>query len=349
MVNLVTHTSENLVVDSSSTESIPLNLGYSKVSGLGKLSCIEPKGKFPKRMDVLRKLKRLIVQGDRSFDNADYLEAEKSYRAALSQAELLGEAELIASCCNLIGGCLGNQGRHREALAYFGRVVELCPEFPAAWWNQAIALQNLGKSEEALLCLDRILALGVKDANAWHVKGTILYNLRQYEDALGSFIKALDLVPDSGIAWLNRGLTLLRLQRFEEAATAFEQAYGFPKTIGNDKTALYAAWSYALILNALQAELSRDPESVEYWADYWGDVKERAKEDRLDSVMEDIIAKLRVDANLPERNKRAFLKVERKLRRMENPLYRLKALRDSISRKWPEGISAVEAIREDRD
>ena len=345
MVNLITYGSKNMVSDAPPVEIIPLNMGYFKSSGLGELSSIKPKGKSPKKIELFNKVKHLIIQGRESFDKGDYLEAEKACRLALTQAELLTERKLIASCCDLIGACLGSRGRHEEALVYFGRAVELYPEYVAAWWNQTIALGNLGKDEEALFCLDRILALGAENADAWHIKGIIQYNLQRFEEALESFNKALELVPNSGIAWLNKGLTLFWLHRLEEAVATFEQAYSFSKTLGNRKTELYAGWSSALLLGATEAH--KDLESVEYWADYWGDVKERAKEDGLASVMEERITMMK--EKFPEKELRAFFKIEKKLHRMEDPLYRLKALRDSISRKWPKGLSAVEAIREDRD
>ncbi|MBF8303890.1 MAG: repeat:TPR repeat [Dehalococcoidia bacterium] len=347
MVTLITHGSKNIALDAPPVESIPLNMGYSKIRGLGELSSIKPKCKLPKGIELFNKLKQLIIKGDESFDNGDYLEAEKAYKAALTQAELLTERKLIASCCNLIGACLGSRGRHEDAMVYFGKAVELDPEYVAAWWNQTIALGNLGKDAEALTCLDRILALGAENADAWHIKGIIQYNLQRYKQALESFNKALELVPNSGIAWLNKGLTLLRLERFEEATTAFEQAYRFPEMVRNSKTELYTGWSYTLLFGALQAQLAKDLDMVEYWADYWGDVKERSKEDGLAPVMEERITMMK--EKLPEKELRAFFKIEKKLHRMEDPLYRLKALRDSISRKWPKGLSAVEAIREDRD
>lgn len=347
MVNLIIHGSKNIVSDAFPVESIPLNMGYSKISGLGEFSSIKPKSKLPQGIERFNKLKQLIIKGDERFDNGDFLEAEKAYKAALAQAEILAVDKLIAYCCNQIGASLGNQGRHEEALVYFGKAVNLYPEYVSAWRNRAAALVIIGRDEEALSCIERVLELGAEDVEIWHNKGNTLYNLQRYEDAFNSFNKALELYPNSGISWRNKGFTLLRLLRFEEATKTFEQAYNFPQTIGDDKGQLYMGWSYALLYGALQAQLAKDLDMVEYWADYWGDVKERAKEAGFDSVMEEIMSSFM--AKLPEKKLRAFSKIERKLRHMEDPLYRLRALRDSISRKWPEGLSAVEAIREERN
>ena len=281
MVNLTTYKSNNSILDKLTVGNMPIDIGYSITGVSVQLDLLnKQKGKSPKEIEFIKKLKQLIIKGSESFEKGDYLEAEKIYKAALAQ-------------------------------------------------------------------INSIIMLGAGDAGVWHIKGLIQYILREYADALHSFNKALKLHPDSGRMWLYKGLTLVPLQKFEEATDAFEQAYRYPEIGGNNKTALYAGWSDALLFGALQAQLSRDSELVEYWADYWGDVKERGKEDGFDSVMEEILT--RIKEKLPEKELRAFLKLEKKLRRMEDPLYRLKALRDSISRKWPKGLSSVEAIREDRD
>jgi len=84
-------------------------------------------------------------------------ESERAFRKAneLQRGAICTLRELVR--------CLGEQGKHREALPYAREAVEVHPLDAGAWGNLAMCLIQCGEREEARLSIDEAIALDPQD------------------------------------------------------------------------------------------------------------------------------------------------------------------------------------------
>jgi len=122
------------------------------------------------------------------------------------------------------GVSLDELGRHEEAIACYGKALEIDPRDVNTWSNKGTALGALGRHEEAISCLDKALQLDPESAPAWSNKGSALDSLGRYEEALACFAEALRADPQNAVLWHNKGKSLYALARYEEAVTYFDKS-----------------------------------------------------------------------------------------------------------------------------
>jgi len=68
------------------------------------------------------------------------------------------------------GWSLGNLGKHREAITYYDRALEIDPDYVYALNNKGWSLYNLGKYREAITYYDRALEIDPDDVDALNNK-----------------------------------------------------------------------------------------------------------------------------------------------------------------------------------
>lgn len=97
-----------------------------------------------------------------------------------------------------------DEGNYVRAIEYYGRTVELDPEYGYAYNNRAWAYYFLGRYDEALADLDRALKLGPVDAPAYYGRGVVYEQLGRYEEAVGDYTSAIEFDPGYALAYNNR-------------------------------------------------------------------------------------------------------------------------------------------------
>lgn len=145
---------------------------------------------------------------------------EQKYKESLSKEKSLRKAKEW----NQKGNELSEQGKYKEALAFYEKAIEIKPDFFVAWWDRGFALNELGKYEEALKSYDKALEIKSDFYHAWWGRGFTLNDLKRYEEALESYDKALEIKPDYSLAWSGRGTTLEKLEKYEEALESYDKA-----------------------------------------------------------------------------------------------------------------------------
>jgi tetratricopeptide (TPR) repeat protein len=242
------------------------------------------------------------------------------------------------------GVTLANLGRHEEALSSYDEAIRLEPDFAEAWYNKGVTLGQLGRDEEAVSCYDEAIRLNRDYAQAWNNKGTMLGKLGRYKEALSCFDDAAKLKPDHTEAWYNKGLTLSSLGRYEEALSCFDEAI----RLGLD---LAEPWYEKVILTleqGLESVASRNMKQAEEGALELVELRKEADKDGMAQVVDEAV--LEFKGGLSRRELKLFDEFELMLTvlSIEDPLERWKTLAEKIGEKWPKGVSAVEAIRKER-
>jgi Flp pilus assembly protein TadD len=111
-----------------------------------------------------------------------------------------------------LGEIAMEQGRGKEALGHYQRVVELSPDFTGAWTDLATTYKKLGNFEEADASFRHALALEPDNEDLIWNLGELYLDDKKYDTAIQIFEDALENNPDSaelnmflGSAYLESG------------------------------------------------------------------------------------------------------------------------------------------------
>jgi tetratricopeptide (TPR) repeat protein len=122
------------------------------------------------------------------------------------------------------GNALSDLGRKEEAIRSYDQAVEIKPDYHAAWYARGNALSDLGRKEEAVQNYDKAVEIKPDYHRAWNHRGNALSDLGRKEEAVQNYDKAVEIKPDYHAAWYNRGLALSDLGRKEEAVQSYDKA-----------------------------------------------------------------------------------------------------------------------------
>ena len=124
----------------------------------------------------------------------------------------------------LLGACLGAQGRHGEALDCIDRAFRAKPPTAAGLHNRAQALLALGRAQEARGDLDRALALDPRSVPAWTALARALESLGERPGAERAYREAARFGPASAAPAYNLARFLHESGRTEEAIAGYRRA-----------------------------------------------------------------------------------------------------------------------------
>ena len=125
---------------------------------------------------------------------------------------------------NLLGASLQGQGKLQEAVESFDKVIELKPDYAAAYSNRGAVLKELGQLEKAVENYNQAIQLQPDLAETYSNRGIALQELEQLVEAVESFNKAIQLKPDYTEAYSNRGATLQKLGQLDQAVENYDKA-----------------------------------------------------------------------------------------------------------------------------
>lgn len=128
------------------------------------------------------------------------------------------------------GAALLGQGRWREAIDVYRRILSKRPDLADCWYNLGFALKASGRYEAALKAYGEALARGVEGPEEVHLNRAVIFadHLRRDEAAFEELRAALRLKPDYAPALLNLGNLHEERGQRDDAAAAYERLLGLP-------------------------------------------------------------------------------------------------------------------------
>ncbi|MFH1560678.1 MAG: tetratricopeptide repeat protein [Chloroflexota bacterium] len=238
---------------------------------------------------------------------------------------------------------------YEKALRIFSRLSEGRERSFLIELGKALAFNGLGQWEEAIGTFRGMLGLG-DDKEVLLQIGMAQQRLGQYDDALDTFDQVMERWPDDADVWVFRSAPLVSLGRVQEARESLEEAYLRRHTYS--PSVIWSLYFYGAMLSlrlgvsSVEARSLPDLETATKAFIMW---RERARLDNQVAAFEEAeaAAKEKLATEQSEAYEEFMLSV--RLGSIEDPFDRWKELGKEISKVWPKGVSAVEAIREQRD
>lgn len=174
------------------------------------------------------------------------------------------------------------------------------------------------------------------------------------EEALQTSNRALKNKDQSTSGWTLKAAALVRLERFEEACHAFNQAYLMKSSVdapqGAYPQAIFKGWSGCALLWCLKGIIQQGLKTAQAGVEEYLRVLEHAQAEGLENAVMTPLAQ-ETPETLPEELQEALeeLEVMVRLLSIKDPFDRWRELTKEISKVWPKGVSAVDAVREQRE
>ena len=181
-------------------------------------------------------------------------------------------------------------------------------------------------------------------------KAWLLFRQGRGEDGLQQYEEALR-IKEAPSTWASKGMDLLQAERLDEAFDAFRNSYSLREGFGPQKQAhlenLIGAWSVAALLRCLSGILEQDFREAEKGVFEYIELLDKTKKDKLEYM----VLSLEVAQPVPGDIKAGLEELELMVRLLsiKDAFERWRAFTKEISKVWPEGVSAVDAIREQRE
>lgn len=152
---------------------------------------------------------------------------------------------------------LHRQGRRREAIDAYRRLLEAEPGLTDCWYDLGYLLKAEGQYDAALAAYGEALARGVRNPEEVHLNRAVIYadHLRRDDDAERELRAALIIEPDYLPAMLNLGNLHEERGRRDEALANYERALSAEYAAPDDRTTALRAEALARIAHL------RPPES----------------------------------------------------------------------------------------
>ncbi len=247
------------------------------------------------------------------------------------------------------GAAALKDGQYERALSIFER---LSKEAGRSFWSEsgrAFALRKLGRLEEAIRAFRGALGFDF-DKEVLRMVGVTEGSLGRHNDALATFKEVIERWPDDVKVWMDRSAPLTNLARCQEADESLEKAHARRRQLSaGDVGLLYylgALVSLALGVSSIQRRWLPDLEAATNTFMKW---RSRARRDRQSAAFEEAVEEMKkAELSQDDRNALEEFLLSVRLSSIRDPFKGWQALSREISKGWPEGVSAVDAIREQR-
>ena len=167
----------------------------------------------------------------------------------------------------LLGEILSAQGRHTDAIAVLGAVVEKWPNAGSAHFCLGNALHSAGQYAEAAEHLRRTTELQPHFAGGHCNLGLALEKLEKRDGAIHAYERALLLQPNLAEARANLGTALLNTNKPGDAVFHLRQAVGLNPTVADNHfflgVALQKCGADVEAAESFKAAIARKPDFVE--------------------------------------------------------------------------------------
>jgi len=176
------------------------------------------------------------------------------------------EATTAEAWCDL-AAVLREQGKLADAVARYGRAIDLDPDYAKAHLKLGDVLAEQGNLHEALACYRRVLVLKPDHAWALNNLANVLGELGKLDEAIAHYRLALTHRPGYPEAHYNLGNALLQRGRPNEAAAHYIRALALKPSFADAHYCLSGVFSrqghLENAISACQRALALDPDLLE--------------------------------------------------------------------------------------
>ena len=181
-------------------------------------------------------------------------------------------------------------------------------------------------------------------------KALLLCQVGDIENGLNLYDEALE-VRETPSTWALKGTGLLQVDRIDEAFEAFQKAFELREEFGPQEQEylndLIFTWSASALLRGLYGILEQDVSEAQKGVEEYLIVSSKAKDEGFGASVMPPAVKESVPIDLKDAVDELELMV--RLLSIKDPFEGWREFSKEISKAWPKDISAVDAIREQRE
>ncbi|MCF8082919.1 MAG: tetratricopeptide repeat protein [Deltaproteobacteria bacterium] len=124
---------------------------------------------------------------------------------------------------NILGGAFAQKGEWKRAMQYFGKALEIKPDYPKAHSNLANVLYDQGYVSQSFRHFEEALRIDPDAVEVHYNYGTALAEQGRVKEAVDHYLKAIRLKPDLLQAHYNLGILYAQQKKFKKAIRQLEQ------------------------------------------------------------------------------------------------------------------------------
>ncbi|MEE0857629.1 MAG: tetratricopeptide repeat protein [Ruminococcus sp.] len=117
-----------------------------------------------------------------------------------------------------------DENDYDKAIEYYGKAIELNPEYAEAYTNRGNAYGLLNEYDKAIDDYSKAIELNPELAEAYNNRGTVYEDLKKYDKAREDYNKAIKLNPEYAEAYYNRGNAYACLKEYDKAIEDYSKA-----------------------------------------------------------------------------------------------------------------------------
>ncbi len=155
--------------------------------------------------------------GHLAFILRDYAVADTNLRRSIRLRSDYAPAWLM------LGYCLENQNKYREALDAFASAAKVRPNDYRAPSGAGEAWTHLGNDTEAVQCFNQAIRLNPKDVTSYRLLGSAYFRLTQYGAAANAFAALVRLDPASAIGHIGLGDAQFNIGEYRQAKAEYQR------------------------------------------------------------------------------------------------------------------------------
>ncbi len=173
----------------------------------------------------------------------------------------------LAAAYSNRGNSYIKKGEYGQAIADYGKAIELNPKYAEAYGGRGAAYSNTGEYGRAIADFDKAIALKPKNADAYRSRGFAYAGKGDYERAIADYDKAISLDPESVLSHYRRALAFAAKGDDASAITAYRMAIGLDPKQAMGSNELGAAYirkgELDSAIAALDKAINVNPENAE--------------------------------------------------------------------------------------
>ena len=164
----------------------------------------------------------LCFEAEIARDNGEAERAIVYYTRCIAEGRL--EPANLATAYNNRGVAYHGQGLYAEAVADYGRAIEIQPDYANAYYNRGGLRHETGDYDAALADFDTAIGLAPNDADAYVARANTHHDTGAFAAAVADYSAALDLRPGDVIALNSRGIAYADTGAYGRALADYDAA-----------------------------------------------------------------------------------------------------------------------------
>jgi len=193
------------------------------------------KGKFYRRgIEPGEYLLTVKVEGFQEFSQKIYIKVGQEYKTEIILTKSATDKRVSNPEAKKIYDeaiQLYKQGKYREAIGSFERVIAIVPDFAEGYYNLGLTHLQIGNPDAAITMMEKAIELKKDFLEAYFGIGQA-YMMKEEEDkAIEAFRKAITVIPDDANAYLNLGIMYFNYNKYDLALNVLLKALSLDKSL----------------------------------------------------------------------------------------------------------------------